>query len=94
MIVSKKTKDSTPTPDLEKSLAELEKIVARLEAGDLPLDESLKQFERGVALTRQCQAALRNAEQKVEMLLRKSGVDAAAEEEFDTAPFEDSDELR
>jgi exodeoxyribonuclease VII small subunit len=93
--VTKKTKDATATdakeseansPDLEKSLAELEKIVARLEAGDLTLDDSLKQFERGVALTRQCQTALRNAEQKVEILLRKSG---ASPDSFETAPFDD-----
>jgi len=90
-IVSKKTKDiSTPLPDLEKSLAELEKIVERLEAGDLSLDESLKQFERGVVLTRQCQSALRHAEQKVEILLSKSGANATPEE-FDLEPFEDGE---
>jgi exodeoxyribonuclease VII small subunit len=92
--VSKKPKESAaaeaPTPDLEKSLAELEKIVERLEAGDLSLDESLRQFERGVALTRQCQTALRTAEQKVEILLRKSGVSATTEE-FEAAPFEDGE---
>jgi len=91
--VIKKTKDaSAPTsaPDLEKSLAELEKIVERLEAGDLTLDDSLKQFERGVALTRQCQTALRSAEQKVEILLRKSGVNSGDDsgEGFETAPFD------
>ena len=46
-------------------MAELEAIVERLEHGDLPLEESLKQFERGVELTRTCQAALKQAEQKV-----------------------------
>ena len=92
--MSKKIKDtdeSAPSPDLEKSLAELEKIVERLEGGDLSLDESLKQFERGVALTRQCQTALRAAEQKVEILLRKRGLSGQAEE-FETAPFEDAGE--
>jgi exodeoxyribonuclease VII small subunit len=88
--VSKKIKDSAaagePTPDLEKSLAELEKIVERMEAGDLSLDESLKHFERGITLTRQCQTALRSAEQKVEILLRKTGADGG----FEAAPF-DSD---
>ncbi|HYM35920.1 MAG TPA: exodeoxyribonuclease VII small subunit [Steroidobacteraceae bacterium] len=89
--MSKKSKDvaATPAPDLEKSLAELEKIVERLEAGELSLDESLQQFERGVALTRQCQTALRNAEQKVEILLRKTG--GSATEEFEAAPFEDDE---
>jgi exodeoxyribonuclease VII small subunit len=60
-------------PDFEQSLAELENIVARLESGELSLDESLKQFERGVQLTRRCQTALKQAEQKVEILLRKDG---------------------
>jgi len=59
--------------DFEKTLGDLESIVERLEQGDLPLDESLKAFERGVELTRQCQAALKQAEQKVEILLRKTG---------------------
>ena len=77
------------TPDLEKSLAELEKIVELMEAGDLSLDESLKHFERGVTLTRQCQTALRSAEQKVEILLRKSGA-GTSDDGFEAAPF-DSD---
>jgi exodeoxyribonuclease VII small subunit len=55
--------------DFESSLAELEVLVARLERGDLALDEALKCFERGVALTRQCQGALKAAQQKVEILL-------------------------
>jgi exodeoxyribonuclease VII small subunit len=88
-IVIKKTKDAPadgPAPDLEKSLAELEKIVERLEAGDLSLDDSLKQFERGIALTRHCQTALRSAEQKVEILLRKSG--AGTDGSFVSEPFD------
>ncbi len=56
--------DSQP-PDFEALLAELETLVERLEHGDLPLDEALKTFERGVALTRQCQSALKAAQQKV-----------------------------
>jgi len=60
-------------PDFEQALAELEKLVERLERGDLPLDEALKTFERGVALTRHCQSSLKSAQQKVEILLRKSG---------------------
>jgi exodeoxyribonuclease VII small subunit len=55
--------------NLEKSLAELERLVAELERGDLPLEESLKRFERGILLTRQCQSALVEAEQKIEILL-------------------------
>ena len=59
--------------DFEKSLAELESLVERLERGDVPLDEALRTFERGVALTRQCQARLQAAQQKVEILLKRSG---------------------
>jgi exodeoxyribonuclease VII small subunit len=56
------------TPNFEKSLQELETLVERLERGDLSLEESLKQYERGIALTRLCQQALSEAEQKVEIL--------------------------
>ncbi len=54
-------------------MRDLETIVERLERGDLSLEESLAAFERGVLLTRSCQAALKEAEQKVEILLKKSG---------------------
>jgi len=60
-------------PDFERSLAELESLVQKLESGDLPLEEALKTFERGIALTRSCQTALKAAQQKVEILLKKSG---------------------
>jgi exodeoxyribonuclease VII small subunit len=60
-------------PDFEKALAELEDIVATLEKGDLSLDAALKHFERGIALTRQCQASLKDAELKVEQLVEKGG---------------------
>lgn len=68
--------------DFEKSLAELEQLVETMEQGDLSLEESLKNFERGVALTRACQKALEQAEQRVRIL---SG-DGDAEE---PAPFEE-----
>lgn len=60
------------TPDFEQALADLETIVERLEHGELPLEESLKQFERGVQLARSCQELLKQAEQKVEILLQKN----------------------
>ena len=69
--------------DFEKSLTELEQIVERLELGELSLDESLKQFERGIALTRACQTSLQQAEQKVEILLRAHN----NEDKMETAPF-------
>ena len=63
----------TKIPDFEQALAELETLVARLERGDLPLDEALKTFERGVELTRHCQASLKAAQQRVEILLKRNG---------------------
>ena len=57
----------------EESLAELEQLVERMEQGNLPLEESLKLFERGVQLTRSCQKALKDAEQKVQVLLEENG---------------------
>ena len=73
------------TPDFESALKELEKIVATLEKGDLSLDAALKHFERGIALTRQCQTALKQAELRVEMLVEKDG-------QQKLAPFESEDE--
>ncbi len=58
------------TPDFEKALEELEGLVERMETGELPLEESLKAFERGITLTRHCQESLKAAEQKVEILTR------------------------
>ena len=63
-----------PTPiNFEQSLQELETLVEQMEKGELSLEDSLKHFERGIELTRSCQAALRLAEQKVEQLLEKNG---------------------
>ena len=56
-------------PNLEKSLADLGKIVAQLEDGDISLEQALKQFEKGVKLSRDCQTALQAAEQKVQILM-------------------------
>ena len=74
--------------DFEKALAELEQLVETMEKGDLTLEESLKQFERGVTLTRACQRALAEAEQKVRVLTRnnESGELAA----FETEPSNDA----
>ena len=67
-MTSKKAKSL----DFEQALSELEAVVERLEHGELPLEEALKQFERGIELARSCQVSLKQAEQKVEILLRKS----------------------
>jgi exodeoxyribonuclease VII small subunit len=78
-------------PEFEQALAELETLVAHLERGDLPLDEALKSFERGIALTRHCQASLQAAQAKVEILMKRGGESTVepfreAEEESDADP--------
>jgi len=65
-----------PAVDFEKALAELEKLVADLERGEMPLEASLKAFERGIELTRQCQGELAKAEQKVRMLTGDGDVES------------------
>jgi exodeoxyribonuclease VII small subunit len=59
--------------NLEKALADLEELVEELESGDLPLEKAMKKFEEGIKLTRSCQAALKDAEQKVQVLLKSAG---------------------
>jgi exodeoxyribonuclease VII small subunit len=60
-----KKSNATKPFNFEKAMEELEKIVLQMESGDFELEESIKQFERGVALTKLCQTALSKAEQKV-----------------------------
>jgi exodeoxyribonuclease VII small subunit len=86
--VTRKPRTST-TPDFEKSLEELEALVARLERGDLPLAQALALFEQGVAMTRSCHTALSEAQQKVEILLQEGGTTRASP--FETAPDPDDD---
>lgn len=69
--------------DLEKSLAALEKLVTKLESGDLPLEKAMQKFEEGIKLTRGCQAALKEAEQKVQILLKSAGGEDLQEFEVD-----------
>ncbi|MFZ5958067.1 exodeoxyribonuclease VII small subunit [Pseudomonas sp. QL9] len=67
--------------DFEQSLAELQTLVERLESGELSLEDSLGAFEQGIRLTRDCQSALSQAEQKVQILLERDG-------ELSEAPFD------
>ena len=68
------SKDQNDKPlDFEHALHELETLVEELEDGELALEEALKRFERGVALTHICQIALSTAEQKVSILTKKEG---------------------
>lgn len=76
-------KKNTPV-DFETALKELETLVEKMEQGDLRLEDSLKHFERGIQLTRQCQQALQAAEQKVQILVEKG--DGAG-----TKPFRDEE---
>ncbi len=71
--------------EFEKSLQQLEKIVGRMESGELGLEESLAQFEQGIKLAKACQDTLANAELKVEQLIEQNGLQQ-------TVPLEDLDE--
>jgi exodeoxyribonuclease VII small subunit len=71
--------------DFETSLAELQSLVERLESGELSLEDSLGAFEQGIRLTRDCQAALAQAEQKVQQLLERDG-------ELQEVPFDADDQ--
>lgn len=64
--------------NFEQALGDLEALVTAMESGDMSLEQSLEAFEQGIRLTRECQEALKFAEQKVQLLLSESG---------DTAPF-------
>ena len=66
--------------NLEKALADLESLVDELESGDLTLEKAMKKFEEGIKLTRSCQAALRDDEQKVEILLKSAGGEESLKE--------------
>jgi exodeoxyribonuclease VII small subunit len=66
-------------PDFERSLARLEEVVRRLESPQLSLDDAMKLFEEGVALSRECQKQLEEAEGRVEILLKKADGKLAAE---------------
>ncbi len=66
------TRKKNPS-QFEDAMQELEKLVELMEQGDISLEESLKAFERGVKLTRACQQALQEAEQKVQILLEQNG---------------------
>jgi exodeoxyribonuclease VII small subunit len=77
---------SEPTVNFEAALEELEALVERMETGELSLEESLRAFERGVALTRECQRALKDAELRVRALTESGGeltLDDVDPDEFD-----------
>ena len=63
-----KSKQTEQPESFEKAVAELESIVAAMERDDLPLEQALSSYQRGIALLRQCQGTLTAAEQKIKML--------------------------
>jgi exodeoxyribonuclease VII small subunit len=84
-VVKKTAKKSTSKSrdlDFEAAIKELESLVERMEQGDQSLEQSLKDFERGVELTRNCQQALKQAEQKVHKLQEQTG-------QSELVPFDD-----
>jgi len=77
------TKKELSLSKLEQTLEDLEQLVAKLEEGEMPLNQAVKEFERGIKLTRQCQSVLKDAEQKIEILLTNAE---------DPEPFEPEDD--
>lgn len=71
--------------NFESALEELETLVSQMEDGELSLDESLKAFERGIALTRHCQSALKEAELKVQTLTQDGEL-----VDYDTGEIDDT----
>lgn len=71
------------TPNFEKALSDLETLVEEMEQGNLSLEESLKRFEKGIALSTDCQQALQNAELKIKELVEKNGKLLEQEVELD-----------
>ncbi|WP_018982955.1 exodeoxyribonuclease VII small subunit [Salinimonas chungwhensis] len=71
--------DKEKSISFEDSLTELETIVTEMENGDLPLNQALEKFERGIRLSRISQQALEQAEQKVKILLSEQGQDTLRE---------------
>ncbi len=92
MAASKKK----PIADFEKSLGELEKIVKRMEQGEQSLDDTIQDFERGMALSELCRKGLDEAQQKVEMLVKKHGdyrleIFSGSPTDMDHQPRDDED---
>lgn len=77
--------------NFEEALANLEQLVEAMEQGELSLEESLKAFEQGIKLTRECQAALEQAEQKVQLLVKEGHLPEAVPYASDE---EDGDSVR
>ncbi len=85
-MTKKPTKSKVATLDFEAALGELENLVERMEKGELSLEESLQDFERGIELARKCQTALQEAEQRVQLLAGENGDDGLVSFADDSRP--------
>uniref|UniRef100_A0A0Q9YMG3 Exodeoxyribonuclease 7 small subunit n=1 Tax=Candidatus Berkiella aquae TaxID=295108 RepID=A0A0Q9YMG3_9GAMM len=74
-LVANKKSNPTPVPDFEGSIQKLESIVNKMETGELSLEDALTHFEQGIALAKQCQQALKEAEQRVQQLMSENEPD-------------------
>ena len=81
-------------PAFESALAELEQLVVRMERGEMPLEEALATFQRGLALAKDCQVALQQAEQQIRMLSPDAGQAALEDSEDDEQQESDLDDER
>ncbi|MEO0578661.1 MAG: exodeoxyribonuclease VII small subunit [Pseudomonadota bacterium] len=77
--MAKTNQQTAAEPTLDETLAELEALVEKMESGDLSLDEAMREFERGIELTRRCQKVLSDAEQKFDILLKKTAASETVE---------------
>ena len=84
------TSDQPTALDFEKSISDLEQLVEKMEAGDFNLEQSLKQFEQGISLTRKCQQSLQAAELKVKQLV---DAETLATAEFNLDDKQQNDDL-
>ena len=86
------TKKPIKLPTLEVSLAEISELIAKMEHGELTLEQSLTHFERGITLVKHCQKILTEAEQKVQILIQNNNQEELAvygdEESDDAEPTE------
>jgi exodeoxyribonuclease VII small subunit len=89
-IMATRSTSKRKAPDFEKSLDKLEALVTKMESGELSLEDSLKAFEEGVKLTRECQERLASAEQKVKQLVEEQG--NISLEDIDSLPDEDDED--
>ncbi len=80
-IMPKKSSKTSNSTDFETAMSELEALVERMEKGETKLDDALKDFEKGIALSRTCRQSLSDAEQKVQILLEQN--EQAMPESFD-----------